>query len=512
MTATAFDSGARGSPEHAAKGGMETVIMQHLLSTELALLENELARRSEPSGPAVHLLQRHTEAARVQSEADCKHLEATVQAAQREHAAADAAVSTALQLAQQELREQQELLSASREELLRSQEAARGTLLPPTAPGTVGHDGGSPSAGSTAWSVEERVDPQALAAVARSLCEALEPEAEEPEAAVAPAAAAAAADGCPPEGGTPPAAAAAATEQQAPGGAPGGGAPSGDGPAPLWSGLETATPMETAQALSEVLAWRSLQMQIGHVADAVSCLQCVPLGSSVPMGSGPVSGPAAAGCDAAWHAQPAGASARPGFATPSTGGVSAGPDVVSRLRHLQCGAPRPHVATARTRVATARPIARAAGRPPTHTHTHLPTHPPRVVAAAERSLSTPSALPPRKGARGKLGAFDSPEPARRGRHPGGSRSTLADRSRATANAMPAPNGGPAERVGGGMAMPKGKAHLVFRPTAAGLRLASEAERTPAGDEPGSGPLISPVSDDLYRARNSAEVRTAHAGT
>jgi len=378
MTATAFDSGARGSPEHAAKGGMETVIMQHLLSTELALLENELARRSEPSGPAVHLLQRHTEAARVQSEADCKHLEATVQAAQREHAAADAAVSTALQLAQQELREQQELLSASREELLRSQEAARGTLLPPTAPGTVGHDGGSPSAGSTAWSVEERVDPQALAAVARSLCEALEPEAEEPEAAVAPAAAAAAADGCPPEGGTPPAAAAAATEQQAPGGAPGGGAPSGDGPAPLWSGLETATPMETAQALSEVLAWRSLQMQIGHVADAVSCLQCVPLGSSVPMGSGPVSGPAAAGCDAAWHAQPAGASARPGFATPSTGGVSAGPDVVSRLRHLQCGAPRPHVATARTRVATARPIARAAGHPPTHppTHTHTHTYPP----------------------------------------------------------------------------------------------------------------------------------------
>ena len=148
----------------------------------------------------------------------------------------------------------------------------------------------------------------------------------------------------------------------------------------------------------------------------------------------------------------------------------------------------------------------------THPPTHSPTHPPRVVAAAERSLSTPSALPPRKGARGKLGAFDSPEPARRGRHPGGSRSTLADRSRATANAMPAPNGGPAERVGGGMAMPKGKAHLVFRPTAAGLRLASEAERTPAGDEPGSGPLISPVSDDLYRARNSAEVRTAHAGT
>ena len=107
--------------------------MQHLLSTELALLENELARKSEPSGPAVHLLQRHTQAAHVESQADCKHLEATVQAAQREHAAADAAVCTALQLAQQELREQQELLSASRQELLRSQEAARGTLLPPAA-------------------------------------------------------------------------------------------------------------------------------------------------------------------------------------------------------------------------------------------------------------------------------------------------------------------------------------------------------------------------------------------
>ena len=502
--------------------------MQHLLSTELALLENELARKSEPSGPAVHLLQRHTQAARVQSEADCKHLETTVQAAQREHAAADAAVCAALQLAQQELREQQELLSASRQELLRSQEAARhrATLLPPAAiaPGTVGRDGGSPSAGSTACSVEEHVDPQALAAVARSLYEALEPEAEEREAALAPAAAAAATDGCQqapngaPEGGTPPAAAAAATDQQA----PGGGAPTGDGPAPLWSGLETATPMETAQALSEVLAWRSLQMQIGHVADAVSCLQCVPLGSSVPMGSGPVCGPAAADCDAAWHVQPAGASARPGFATPSTGGVSAGPDVVSRLRRLQCGAPRthvptarPHVPTARPRVPTARPIARAAGRPPTRPPARPParplTDPPRVAAAAERSLPTPLALPPRKGARGKLGAFDSPEPARRGSHSGGSRSMLADRSRATANAMPAPNGGPTERVGGGMAMPKGKAHLVFRPTAAGLCLASEAdERTPAG-ESGSGPLISPVCDDVFRARNdSAEERGAHS--
>ena len=38
-----------------------------------------------------------------------------------------------------------------------------------------------------------------------------------------------------------------------------------------------------------------------------------------------------------------------------------------------------------------------------------------------------------------------------------------------------------------MAMPK--AHLVFRPTAAGLRLASEAERTPAACESlETGPL------------------------
>ena len=331
---------------------MEAVIIQHLLSTELAhienelarKMENELARKSEPSGPAIHLLQAHTHAAHMQAQAGCTHLEATVQAARCDHAAADTAVCTALQLAQQELREQQELLSASRQELLRSQEAAhhRATLLPPAAiaPGMVGRDGGSPSAGSTACSVEEHADPQALAAVARALCEALEPEAEEREAALAPAAAAAAAA---PNG-----------YQRAPDGAPEGEAPTSDGSVPLWSELETATPLETAQALSEVLAWRSLQMQIGHVADAVSCLQCVPLGS----------GPAAAGCDATWHAQTAGASARPGtradFAQ-STGAVSAGPDVIRRLRRLNCGAPPP----------PPRPC-----RPRHRTSSHPPTRPP----------------------------------------------------------------------------------------------------------------------------------------
>ena len=337
---------------------MEAVIIQHLLSTELAHMENELARKSDPSGPAIHLLQAHTHAAHMQAQAGCTHLEATVQAARCDHAAADTAVCTALQLAQQELREQQELLSASRQELLRSQEAAhhRATLLPPAAiaPGMVGRDGGSPSAGSTACSVEEHADPQALAAVARALCEALEPEAEEREAALAPAAAAAAAA---PNG-----------YQRAPDGAPEGEAPTSDGSVPLWSELETATPLETAQALSEVLAWRSLQMQIGHVADAVSCLQCGPLGSSVPMGSGHVSGPAAAGCDATWHGQPAGASAsaRPGTradVAQSTGVVSAGADVISRLRRLNCGAPRPRVPAS---LPPAPSHAQPATRPPTH--------------------------------------------------------------------------------------------------------------------------------------------------
>ena len=330
-------------PDHSARHGMEAVIIQHLLSTELALLENELARKTAPSGPATQLLQTHTHDAHMQAQADCKHLEATVQAARCEHAAADAAVYTALQVAQQELREQQELLArqVARQELLRSQEAAchRATLLPPAviAPGMVGRDGGSPSADSTAWSVE---DPQALAAVARAFCEALEPEPEERQTALALAAAAAAPNGC----------------QQAQGEAPS----SDGGSVPLWSGLDAATvchastPLETAQALSEVLAWRSLQMQIGHVADAVSCLQCVPLGS----------GPAAAGCDATWHAQTAGASARPGtradFAQ-STGAVSAGPDVIRRLRRLNCGAPPP----------PPRPC-----RPRHRTSSHPPTRPP----------------------------------------------------------------------------------------------------------------------------------------
>ena len=48
------------APDLSARHGMEAVIIQHLLSTELAHMENELARKSDPSGPAIHLLQAHT--------------------------------------------------------------------------------------------------------------------------------------------------------------------------------------------------------------------------------------------------------------------------------------------------------------------------------------------------------------------------------------------------------------------------------------------------------------------
>ena len=216
---------------------MEAVIIQHLLSTELKLLEQELVHKSAPSGPATHLLRTHTRAAHIQVQADCKHLEATVAAARCEHAAADTAVYTALQLAgqqlrtaQQELREQQELQSTSRQELLHSQETARhrASLLPSAAivPGMVGRDGASPSAGtrsgmvqatgSRPWAAEELAEQEAFAAVV-AFCEALEPEAEDcfdRQLALAPAAAAP--NAC----------------QQAPSGALDGNEPTGDRPVP----------------------------------------------------------------------------------------------------------------------------------------------------------------------------------------------------------------------------------------------------------------------------------------
>ena len=46
---------------------MEAVIIQHLLSTELALMENECARKSVPCHTANDLLWEHTRVAKIQA-------------------------------------------------------------------------------------------------------------------------------------------------------------------------------------------------------------------------------------------------------------------------------------------------------------------------------------------------------------------------------------------------------------------------------------------------------------
>ena len=265
-----------------------------------------------------------------------------MQAARCEHTAVDTALSHALQVAgkqlraaQEELQEQQVRQSTSRQELLRSQEAAshRATLLPPAgiAPDAAIRDRGSPCAsehvvpttGSSPCFMEGHAEPHtALAAVARAFCEAREADAEELRTALAPA--------------TP--AAAHNASQQAPS-----DASTGEKSGPV-------NPLERAQALSEVLAWRSLQMQIGYVADAVSCLQSVPL-----LGA----------CSSSGHAQPAGVPSRSGAisgarsdAVQPTGAVGAGTDVISKLRKLNCGAPRPAPSLS-CRTSTHEPIAPA---------------------------------------------------------------------------------------------------------------------------------------------------------
>ena len=90
-TAVLLATGTPRAAVAAAAALMEAIIVQHLLSTELQSLEIELARRSASSEKASGLLRMQTRAAHLQTQADCKHLEVTLQAARCEHTAADTA-------------------------------------------------------------------------------------------------------------------------------------------------------------------------------------------------------------------------------------------------------------------------------------------------------------------------------------------------------------------------------------------------------------------------------------
>ena len=101
----------------APPSSIDAVIMQHLLSRELQQLEQELALRTAPAHVATGLLQMEMKASNMQTQADCKHLEVTLQAARCEHTTADTVMQNALQQLGQQLREAQAELAISREGL-----------------------------------------------------------------------------------------------------------------------------------------------------------------------------------------------------------------------------------------------------------------------------------------------------------------------------------------------------------------------------------------------------------
>ena len=98
---------------------MVGVISQHLLSTELQSVETQLARLRTPAAESEALLRVEIGQAQAQTMADCKHLEVTLQATRCEHTAADAALQTALEVADELLREAATRLFVAQDELAR---------------------------------------------------------------------------------------------------------------------------------------------------------------------------------------------------------------------------------------------------------------------------------------------------------------------------------------------------------------------------------------------------------
>ena len=90
--------------DHSADEVMHSIIAQHLLASEIGLLETTLARRSSSPSAASRIMHNEVSAVQSQTQADCRHLEVTLQAARCEHTAADTALQTALQASEQLLR------------------------------------------------------------------------------------------------------------------------------------------------------------------------------------------------------------------------------------------------------------------------------------------------------------------------------------------------------------------------------------------------------------------------
>ena len=96
---------------------MVAVISQHLLASELGQMESQVSTLRAPLGEAEATMRMSLSAAQEQTLADCKHLEATLQAVRCEHTAADAALQSALQAGDDMLREAATRLFLAQDEL-----------------------------------------------------------------------------------------------------------------------------------------------------------------------------------------------------------------------------------------------------------------------------------------------------------------------------------------------------------------------------------------------------------
>lgn len=83
---------------------MHSIIAQHLLASEIGLLEATLARHSGSPSSTARILHNEVISAQSQTQADCRHLEVTLQAVRCEHTAADTALQSALLASNQLLR------------------------------------------------------------------------------------------------------------------------------------------------------------------------------------------------------------------------------------------------------------------------------------------------------------------------------------------------------------------------------------------------------------------------
>ncbi|KAL1512081.1 hypothetical protein AB1Y20_005353 [Prymnesium parvum] len=120
------DSPASLALDRSADEVMHSIIAQHLLASELGLLESTIARISASPSSAERLMRQEISAMQAQTLADVRHLEVTLQAARCEHTAADTALQSALQVAEQLLRSAAGSLFVAQDQLLqRGGEAPR---------------------------------------------------------------------------------------------------------------------------------------------------------------------------------------------------------------------------------------------------------------------------------------------------------------------------------------------------------------------------------------------------